>query len=181
MKKLLIVMSSVREGRVADGVLKFVQEQLAGGADFEVSVADLKEFPMPFFNSPQTPSDESFKLTDENVIKWSKMVDKSDAVLILAAEYNHSMTGVLKNAIDWLYKEWNDKPVGFVGYGWVGGARAIAALRIVFGSSLAPKMTESEALLRFTKEIDTEGNIIDRVTANKAVESVLEELANLTA
>jgi len=178
MKKLLIVMSSVREGRVADGVLKFVQEQLAGNADFEVSVADLKELPMPFFNSPKTPSDESFKLTDETVIKWSKMVDEADAVLILAAEYNHSMTAVLKNAIDWLYKEWNDKPVGFVGYGWVGGARAIAALRIVFDSSLAPKMTENETLLRFTKEIDTEGNILDETVSKKSVELVLAELAS---
>jgi len=179
MKKLLIVTSSVREGRVADVVMEFTKAQLAD-KDFEVSVADLKELPMPFFNSPQTPSDESYKPTDETVIKWSKMVSEADAVLLLVAEYNHSMTAVLKNAIDWLYKEWNEKPVGFVGYGWVGGARAIAALRLVFSSSLAAKMTESEANLRFTKEIDTEGHIIDEVTSKEAVDKVIKGLEKKT-
>ena len=176
MKKLLVVTSSVRENRIADNILKFTLSQLAGFKDYEITVADLKKLPMPFFNAPVSPSNDDFVATDENVIAWTKMVGEADGIVFLVAEYNYSMTAVLKNAIDWIYKEWAGKPVTFVGYGWVGGSRAIASLRIVMGSTIAAKATETEANLRFLKEIDLEGNIIDEGMSIAAVETVLEEL-----
>ena len=176
MKKILLVTSSVRKGRAADNVLKFVSEQLATYPEYEIAVADLKALPMPFFDAPASPSQESFVATDENVITWTKMVGEADAVIFLVAEYNHSMTAVLKNAIDWIYKEWTGKPVTFIGYGWAGGAKAIAALRIVMGSSIAAKATENEVNLYFMKQVDLTGTIIDQETASASLKVALEEL-----
>lgn len=179
MKKILIVTSSVREGRAADNVLKFVSEQLAAYPDYEVTVADLKELPMPFFNAPVSPSDEAFVATNENVIAWTKMVSEADAVVFIAAEYNYSMTAVLKNAIDWIYKEWAGKPVTFVGYGWAGGSKAIAALRIVMGSTIAAKATENETNLYFMKQVDLGGTVTDTETASASLKVALEELDSI--
>lgn len=176
MKKLLIVESSVRDGRNADKILELVQNELRGYPDFEATVADFKAMPLPFFDAAQTPSTEGFAPTDENVKQWASMVAAADAVLILTAEYNHSYTPVLKNAIDWLYKEWHDKPVGFIGYGWVGAARAIKHLRDVFASNINARALESEANLRFMKEIGTDGSAIDTGAVSAAIKSVLDEL-----
>ncbi len=179
--KILVVTSSVREGRAADNVLAFINEQLATYADYEVSIADLKALPMPFFNAPASPSSEDFVPIDENVIAWTKMVGDADAIVFLVAEYNHSLTAVLKNAVDWIYKEWAGKPVTFVGYGWVGGARAIKHLRDIMGSNIAAKATENEVNLHFMKEIDLTGNVTDKETASSALKVVLEELKSTIA
>ena len=176
MSKILVVTSSVRAVRAADNVLKFVNEQLATNPDYQVTVADLKALPMPFFNAPVSPSNEDFVATDENIIAWTKMVGDADAIVFLVAEYNHSLTAVLKNAIDWIYKEWAGKPVTFVGYGWVGGARAIKHLRDILGSNIGAKATESEVNLRFMKEVDLTGNVTDKETAEAALKVALEEL-----
>ena len=176
MKKLLVVTSSVRESRIADNILKLAQAELAQFPDFEVTVADLKELTMPFFNAPVSPSNEAFKATDANVIEWTRLVGESDAILFLVAEYNYSFTAVLKNAVDWVFKEWNDKPVAFIGYGWVGGARAIAQFRGVMGSTIGAKAIESEANLRFMKEIDLEGSPTDQPAISTSIKATLEEL-----
>lgn len=175
MKKLLIVKSSVREGRVADTILGYVQDELKSYPDFEVSVADFKEMPLPFFDSPKTPTEEGFQPTDPNVQKWTQMVGEADAVLLLTAEYNHSYTGVLKTAIDWIYKEWENKPVAFIGYGWVGGARAINHLKGVF-EFLKPQLVEPEANLNFMKQIGVDGSIMDEKAVSDAIKSVLDAL-----
>jgi len=177
-KKILVVLSSVRESRIADNILNKVKEQLGAYEDYELTIADFKEMPLPFFDAPVSPSNEDFKPTDANVITWTKMVEESDAIVMLVAEYNYSFTAVLKNAIDWMAQPWNEKPIALIGYGWVGGARAITQLRGVLGSMINAKPMETEANLRFTKEIDLEGNILDEPAVNAAIKTVLEELRN---
>ena len=176
MSKILLVTSSVREGRVADKILAKVQEQLKAYPDYEVSVADFKTMPLPFLDTPISPAAENFVPTDANVIKWTKMVEESDAVIMVVAEYNYSFTSVLKNAIDWIAKPWNGKPIAMVSYGWAGGTKATTALRIVLGSLIAAKALETEANLYFMKQIDVEGNIIDEESTNEAIKTTLEEL-----
>ncbi len=176
MKKLLIVLSSVRENRIADKILEHVQTHLEPYGRFEVTVADFRQMPLPFYDLPVTSSDERFQPTDPNAVKWTKMVADADAVLILTAEYNHSYTAVLKTAIDWIYKEWEDKPLAFIGYGWVGGARAINHLHGVF-EFLKPKMIQPEANLRFKKEIELDGTVIDAEATASAIKGVLDALA----
>lgn len=174
MTKVLVVTGSVRVGRVADKILAQVQDELKNYPSLEVEVADLKELNLPFLDSELNPADENYKITHENVKKFSEMVDNAETVLILSPEYNHSFPGVLKNAIDWLYREWKDKKIAFIGYGWVGGARSIKHLRQVFGN-LNTNVIETEANLAFTKEIDLKGNFISD-DAKKTVNKVLGEL-----
>lgn len=173
MANILVVLSSVRENRIADKILETVQGQLAG---HDVTIANFKAMPLPFFDSAISPAQDEFAPTDPNVIKWIQMVTDADAVVMLVSEYNYSFTAVLKNAIDWMVKPWNQKPIALVGYGWVGGARATAQLRGVLGSMLNAKTMETEANLRFMKEIDVQGNVIDDEATAAAVKTVLEEL-----
>jgi NAD(P)H-dependent FMN reductase len=176
MKKVLLVHSSVREGRVADAVEQLVRSQLAEHADIEAATVDFKTLPLPFFDNPKSPADPEFKAEDKNVLQWAEHVANADVVVVLTAEYNHSFTPVIKNAIDWLYKEWNDKPVAFIGYGWVGGARAIKHLRDVFGSNIGAKAIEAEANLRFKQEIDVDGAVLDEASMKSEINKVLSAL-----
>src|SRR3989338_2823805 len=86
---------------------------------------------MPFFNEAVTPSAKKEDYADEAVQRWTKKIKEADGFIIVAPEYNHGYTAVLKNALDYVSTEWNNKPVGFVAYGSAGGARAVEQLRAV--------------------------------------------------
>lgn len=175
--KLLIVKTSVRSGRIADKIYDLVAAELKNYPDFEVSIADFKETPLPFFDSPETTSNPEFSPTDTNVKAWTKSVDEADAVLILAAEYNHTYTAVIKNAIDWIPGSvWQDKPVSFIGYGWVGGARAITQLRGLLTGFLKADLGETEANLGFTQEIDLDGTVLNAEAVSSNITAVLDSL-----
>lgn len=176
MKKVLIVLSSVRENRIADKILEYVKTEFKNYPELEYEVADFKVNPLPLIDSPHNPSSEEFAPTNENVNKWTKQVEEADNVLILVAEYNHSFTPVIKNAIDWLYRPWNEKPVAFIGYGWAGGSRAIKHLRDVFASNINAKANDIEANLHFKKEIELDGEPIDNNEIKKSINNVLESL-----
>lgn len=177
MKKLLIVLSSVRENRIADKVLASVRTELENYQDFEVSLADFRTTPLPFFDGLSSPTAPGFAAKDKNVQDWTSKVAKADAVLMLVAEYNHSYTAVLKNAVDWISPDiWNDKPIAFIGYGWVGGARATTNLRNLLTGFIKANPLETEANLSFTQEIDLEGNTLDAEAAKSAINAVLDSL-----
>jgi NAD(P)H-dependent FMN reductase len=173
MKHILIVMGSVRSGRAADAVLSQVQDELKNYPNLEAAVVDFAKTPLPFFDADSSPATEGFVPTDKNVIAWTEQVNEADVVVVLTPEYNHSYTPVLKNAIDWVFGPWKDKPVAFIGYGWAGGSRAIKHLRDVFNSVIAAQPLETEANLRFTKEINLDGTAIDDQAAG-AIKSVLD-------
>lgn len=174
MTKVLIMTGSVRKVRAADKILKQVQKELTNYPTLETTLADLRDLPMPFVDSAIIPSGEGFTPTDENVLKFSKLVSENDVVLILAPEYNHSIPAVLKNAIDWLYNEWEGKKIAFIGYGWAGGSRSINHLHGVF-ENLRTELVTPEANLHFTKEIDMDGSALNE-DAKAAINSVLAAL-----
>lgn len=178
MKQILVVLGSVRGGRAADAVLAQVQDQLKNFPELEATVVDFAKTPLPFFDSAVIPAAEGFAPQDENVVAWSKQVDQADAVVLLVPEYNHSYTPVLKNAIDWVFEPWKDKPVAFVGYGWAGGSRATKHLRDVFASNIAAQVLDTEANLHFMQQINQDGTAIDdqAATAIKAVLDAVEAL-----
>src|SRR5690606_27886063 len=97
--------------------------------EFDVEIVDLRDFPLPFFDEQSSPAYVPSQA--EGAKAWQDKIASLDGYIITAAEYNRSPTGVLKNALDYAYNEWNNKPVGFVGYGGVGGARAIEQLRLI--------------------------------------------------
>jgi NAD(P)H-dependent FMN reductase len=129
MLKTGLIVGSTRQGRFADVVVKWVLEGVLKRDDLELIVLDLREFRLPFFNEPIPPSANEGVFTDPAAVAWAKRVGELDAFIAIAPEYNHGPTAVLKNAFDSALREWHRKPIAFVSYGGVGGARAIEQLR----------------------------------------------------
>jgi NAD(P)H-dependent FMN reductase len=120
MIKIAVVIGSTRPNRFADVPARWTVERANARTDFEIEVLDLRDHPLPFFEEFSNPAAEA----------WRHKIGGYDGFVILAAEYNHGPTAVLKNALDYGAIEWQNKPVGFVGYGGVGGARAVEQLRL---------------------------------------------------
>ena len=129
--KIQIIIGSTRQGRYADKPARYIADELAKREGVQVEVVDLRDWPLPFFDEPMGPAMLNGNYSNELAKKWAAKVAEADGFIMIAPEYNHGYTAVLKNAIDWLYSEWVNKPVGFVSYGSVGGARAIEQLRQV--------------------------------------------------
>lgn len=128
--KLMVINGSVREGRMSDLVQNWLLSLMIDDTNLEIDVVDLREVDLPFFNESITPSQAGGKYKNPKGTAWAERVAKADAYIFLVAEYNHGPTAVLKNAIDWVYEGWFNKPVGFVGYGGLaGGSRAVEQLK----------------------------------------------------
>jgi NAD(P)H-dependent FMN reductase len=126
--KVAVVIGSVRPNRFGGHAAQWIEEMIRRRANFEVELLDLKDFPLPPFAEEASPLYAPSK--DEVAKRWQRKVGEFDAFIFTAAEYNHGPAAVLKNALDYAYSEWNKKPVAFVGYGGVGGARAVEQLRL---------------------------------------------------
>lgn len=126
--KIAIVVGSTRTTRFADTPVEWIANIAKSHTDIEVEVVDLRDFPLPFFD--EVASSAWAPSQNEVAQRWQKKVAEFDGFIFTAAEYNHGPTAVLKNALDYAAKEWNKKPAGFVGYGGVGGARAVEQLRL---------------------------------------------------
>lgn len=128
MTKVAVVVGATREGRVTDKLAKWVAAEVAHQADVEV--VDLRDYPMPFLEEAISPRYNPERKPTPEVKKWLDKVAESDGFVFVTPEYNRSTSGVLKNAIDVLGHEMDDKPVALVGHGSSGGAQAIATLRM---------------------------------------------------
>lgn len=129
--KIQIIIGSTRQGRFSDKPAYWAEGELKKYEGVVPEIVDLRDFPLPFFDSPVSPLWANGQYSDPAVTKWSEKIKEADAFVIIAPEYNHGYTAVLKNAIDHLYSEWNHKPVTFISFGGVGGARAVEQLRQV--------------------------------------------------
>ena len=125
-----IIAGSTREGRFSDKAAAWIADEIKKQNGVVVEVLDLRDYDMPFFNEPMSPSFKQEPYKNEAVARFTKKIAEGDAFVIVTPEYNHGTSGVLKNALDWIYQEWNNKPVAFVSYGSVGGARAVEQLRL---------------------------------------------------
>ncbi len=137
--KIKVIVGSTREGRFAEKPARWITALLGKKEGVEIEVLDLRDYPMPFFNETETPSYKTKPYTDPAVVKWTAKVAEADGFVIIAPEYNHGYSAVLKNALDYVGSEWNNKAVGFVSYGSAMGARAIEQLRsVVIELGMAP-------------------------------------------
>lgn len=125
-----VIMGSTREGRFSDKPAAWITGELKKQDGLAVEILDLRDYVMPFFDAVETPAYKQAPYTNEVVKKFTAKIAEGDTYIIVTPEYNHSVPAVLKNAMDWVYQEWNNKPVGFVSYGSVGGARAVEQLRL---------------------------------------------------
>lgn len=125
--KIAVIISSTRPTRFGDKPAKWIADHAAARGDLDVEIVDLADYNLPLFDAPA--SDLWMPTPNEVAAKWQAKLNEFDGFIIVTAEYNRSITGALKNAIDWAYKPFIRKAVAFVGYGSVGGARAIEHLR----------------------------------------------------
>ena len=126
--KIAVIIGSTRQGRFGDKPAQWIFERARARGDFNVELVDLRDHPLPFFDEPASPAWAPSK--SEAARQWQKKVAGFDGYIVVAAEYNRGPTAVLKNALDYAYKEWTNKPIAFVAYGGVGGARAVEHLRL---------------------------------------------------
>lgn len=127
--KIAVILGSTRPGRNGEAVARWVYEIAKKRIDAEFEFVDIKDFNLPLLDEPVPPSQGQY--SKEHTKVWSAKIDSFDGYIFVTAEYNHGIPGALKNAIDYLYKEWNNKAAGFVGYGSAGGVRAVEQLRLV--------------------------------------------------
>jgi NAD(P)H-dependent FMN reductase len=126
-----IIIGSTRPGRVGDQVAKWVLEHAAARSDAEFELVDLADFALPHLDEAVPPSMGQY--AQEHTKAWAGKVDSFDGYIFVTPEYNHSTSGALKNALDFVYGEWNDKAAGLVSYGAAGGTRAAEHLRLILG------------------------------------------------
>jgi NAD(P)H-dependent FMN reductase len=125
--RLMIIVGSVRPGRIGLPIATWVRERAEAHGGFDVDFVDLAELNLPFMDEPNHPSLHQY--TKPHTIAWGERVAAADAFLFVTPEYNHSYAPALKNAIDFLNSEWWRKPLWFVSYGGVsGGTRGVVAL-----------------------------------------------------
>lgn len=127
--RIAIIISSTRAARFGDKPARWIYEQAAARSDMEVELLDLRDFPLPFFD--EVASNAWMPSSSEAARRWQQTIARFDGFIFVVAEYNRTITAVLKNALDYAYPEWNRKAAAFVGYGMVGGARAVEHLRQV--------------------------------------------------
>lgn len=129
MIKLAIIIGSTRPGRNGEAVARWVHGIAKKRSDAEFELVDIKDFNLPLLDEPIPPSQGKYSLPHTKA--WAAKIASFDAYVFVTPEYNHGISGALKNAIDFLYAEWNNKAAGFVSYGSAGGARAVEQLRLV--------------------------------------------------
>jgi len=156
MTRIMVIIGSVRPGRVGLPVAAWVATDLAEIEGIEVDLVDLAELDLPFMDEPNHPILRNY--TKAHTIAWSERVAAADAFVLVVPEYNHSFSPVVKNAIDFLHHEWKRKPVTFVSYGGVSaGTRGVVTLKpALAGLGMVPTMANVE--INFpTNHISDEG------------------------
>ena len=131
MLRIGIILGSTRPGRNGEAVAKWTYEIASKRTDAEYELVDIAQFDLPLLDEPVPPSFGQY--SKEHTKRWAAKIASFDGFVFVTPEYNHGTSGALKNAIDFLFAEWNNKAAGFVSYGSAGGARAVESLRLVMG------------------------------------------------
>ena len=131
MTRIGIILGSTRPGRRGEAVAKWVYEVAKDRSDADFELIDLLDYPLPHLDEPMPPAMGQYQ--NQHTRDWAAIIARFDGFVFVTPEYNHSTSGVLKNAIDYLFAEWNNKAMGVVSYGVVGGARAAEHLRLIAG------------------------------------------------
>jgi NAD(P)H-dependent FMN reductase len=144
MTKIAIIIGSTRPGRNGEPVAKWVLEHAAQREGVEYELVDLAEWPLPHLDEPMPAGMGQY--AGEHTKAWAAKVGEFDGYIFVTPEYNHSTSGVLKNAIDYVGAEWYNKAAGFVSYGVFGGARAVESLRLVLSTLQVATVTAQVGL-----------------------------------
>ncbi len=131
MSVISVIVGSTRQGRFSEKPAQWIFQQLKNRGGVDARLLDLRDFPMPFFDQPMPPAMSGRPPYENEVVKkWTAEIARSDGFIFVTPEYNYGPSAVLKNALDWVYPEWNRKAAAFVSYGSAMGARGVQQLRL---------------------------------------------------
>jgi NAD(P)H-dependent FMN reductase len=148
MLKIGIIVGSTRPGRKAAAVAKWAHEILKSREDAEYEIVDLVDYSLPLLDEPVPPSLGQYSKAHTKT--WAAKIASLDGFIFVTPEYNHGTSAALKNAIDFLFREWNDKTAAFIGYGGAGGVRAVESLRLTMGEIKVADVRAQVMLSLFT-------------------------------
>jgi NAD(P)H-dependent FMN reductase len=168
-----IIVGSTRPGRKADAVARWVYDIAAKRSDGAFEIVDIKDFNLPLLDEPVPPSRGQY--AKDHTKTWSAKIARFDAYVFVTPEYNHGTSGALKNAIDFLYKEWNNKAAGFVSYGGASGTRAVEQLRLVMGE-LQVADVRAQVALSLTDDFENYSAFRPRIQHEAAVGKMLDQV-----
>jgi NAD(P)H-dependent FMN reductase len=173
MLRIAIIVGSTRPNRKAKTVAQWVHGIASTRSDVDFEVIDIADFNLPLLDEPLPPSLD--KYSKEHTKKWAGVIGSFDAFVFVTPEYNHGISGALKNAIDFLYKEWNNKVAGFVGYGSAGGTRAVEHLRLVM-AELQIADVRAQVMLSLYTDFEKMTTFKPAVHQEKAVNAMLDQV-----
>jgi NAD(P)H-dependent FMN reductase len=148
MFRIAIIIGSTRPGRNGEAVGKWVYEVAKKRSDAEFELVDIKDFNLPLLDEPVSPIMGQY--SKPHTKTWAAKIGSFDGYVFVSPEYNHGICGSLKNAIDFLFAEWNNKAAGFVSYGGAGGVRAVEQLRLVLAEVQMATVRNQVLLSMFT-------------------------------
>lgn len=173
MVKVGIVVGSTRPGRNAAAVARWVHEIANQRRDASFEVVDIQDYNLPLLDESVPASLGRYEKAHTKA--WAAKIDSFDAYVFVTPEYNHGPSGALKNAIDYIYGEWNNKAAGFVGYGSAGGARAVEQLRLVMGE-LQVADVRSQVLLSLFTDFENFSTFKPAAHQTAALNAVLDQV-----
>ena len=178
MIKIAIVIGSTRPGRNGEAVARWVHEQAGQRSDAQFELVDIATFGLPVFDEPMPPAMGQY--SKDHTKRWAAKVAEFDGYVFVTPEYNHAPPAALKNALDYLAAEWNNKAAGFVSYGSAGGTRAVEHLRLIAAELQMATVRSQVALSLFT---DFENFSVFRpaATHDMAMNTMLEQLISWSA
>jgi NAD(P)H-dependent FMN reductase len=173
--KIGVIVGSVREGRFADHPAHWIMNLARGHGALEVELIDLRDYALPIFSEALAPA--WGPSVEPAALRWQKKVAEMDGYIFVTAEYNRGPSASLKNALDYAYNEWNNKPVAFVAYGAVGGARAVEQLRLsAIELQMAPIRTGVHITWPVYTEVTNGKNLSDFEFLNDDAGELLDQL-----
>ncbi|HZX40550.1 MAG TPA: NAD(P)H-dependent oxidoreductase [Myxococcaceae bacterium] len=175
MTRIAIIIGSTRPGRKADAVARYVLDIARKRGDAEYELVDIAEYNLPHLDEPMPPSMGQYNKAHTKA--WAAKIDSFDGFVFVTPEYNHSTSGALKNAIDFLYAEWNNKAAGFVSYGSAGGARAVEHLRLVM-AELMVATVRAQAMFSLHSDFEAYTLFKPHPHHEKAVNATLEQVVS---
>ena len=178
--KIAVITASIREGRAADKVLNWFKGAVKENQSAELFYLDLRDYPMPLYADSDATRHREGKHPIPDVQKWLDQIAAADGFVILAAEYNRGYPAVLKNAIDYGSKEWNEKPIGFIAYGgFAGGARSVEQLRQVVAELRMYDVRDMVVIPQVWAAFDESGNLKVKEPNTKNANLMLNKVAEL--
>lgn len=181
--KLAVIIGTTRESRKTPQQAKWVMKTLETMEGVEAELVDLKDYAIPIFNEPVSPRYNPNRAIDPEAKKWLDKLEQFDAYVFVTPEYNHSIPGVLKNALDYVDWQLKHKPAAVVSHGSAGGARAEVALKEILSESrMVPMSTvPGVAMTGMSEKIDEDGNLAEAEKANPygsqtALQALLDDL-----